>query len=105
MGMVPETAPSCVYDKQWGTSNGTPGVTEDITPEAQELLESLMRHMLPMPVVSPPKATPIPSELELLIQLLMGNDQPVQPAPLVISSCTDMEVLLHNLLPVGPLRF
>ena len=82
--------------------NGPPEVTEDITPEAQELLESLMRHLLPTSVVSPPKATPIPSELELLMQRLMGNDQPVQPAPLERSSCTDMEVLLQNLLPVGP---
>ena len=85
-----------------GTGNGPPGVTEDITPEAQELLESLMRHLLPTPVVSPPKATSIPSELELLIQRLMGNDQPVQPTPMERSSFTDMEVLLQNLLPVRP---
>ena len=83
------------------TGNGPPGVTEVITPEAQELLGSLMRHLLPTPVVSPPKATPIPSELDLLIQHLMGNDHPVQPAPMERSSFTDMDVLLHNLLPVG----
>ena len=54
-----------------------------------------------MPVVSPTKATPIPSELELLIQRLMGNDQPIQPALIGRSSFTDMEVLMQNLLPVG----
>ena len=51
-----------------------PGAADDMTPGAQELLESLQQHLLPTPVVSPPKATPIPSELELLIQRLMGND-------------------------------
>ena len=55
------------------TGNGPPGVTEAITPEAQELLGSLMRHLLLTPVVSPPKATPIPSELDLLIQRMMGS--------------------------------
>ena len=67
----------------------------------QELFESLLQHLLPMPVVSPPKVTPIPSELELLIQRLIGNDRPVQPAPTGRSSSTDMEVLIQNLLPVG----
>ena len=85
-----------------GTGNGPHGVTEDITPEAHELLESLLQHLLPTPVVLPPKATPIPSELELLIQRLMGNDPPVQPAPMGRSSFTDMEVLLQNFPPVGP---
>ena len=53
-------------------------------------------------VVSPPKFTPIPSELELLIQRLIGNDRPVQPTSTGRSSFTYMEVLIHNLLPVGP---
>ena len=52
--------------------------------------------------VSLPKATPIPSELEVLMQHLMGNNQPVHPAPMGRSSFTDMEVLIQNLLPVGP---
>ena len=51
-----------------------PGAADDITPAAQELLESLLQHLLPTTVVSPPKVTPIPSELELLIQRLTGND-------------------------------
>ena len=79
-----------------------PGVADDITWAAQELLESLLQHLLPTPVVSPPKVAPIPSELELLIQRLMGNDRPVQPAPTGRSSHTDMEVLIQTLLPVGP---
>ena len=36
-----------------------------MTPEAQDMLESLLQHLLPTPAVSPPKATLIPSELEL----------------------------------------
>ena len=63
-----------------------------MTPEAQELLESLLQHLLPTPMVSPPKATPIPLELELLIQCLMGNDRPVQSAQTRRSSFTDMEI-------------
>ena len=31
----------------------------------------------------------------------MGNYHPVQPLPMEISSFTDTEILLHNLLPVG----
>ena len=56
----------------------------------------------PTPVVSPPKVTPIPSELKLLIQCLIGNDRTVQPAPTGRSSFTDMEVLIQNLFLVGP---
>ena len=51
------------------------------------------------------KATPIPSDLELLIQRLIGNDQPVQPAPTGRSSFTDIEVLIQNLLPLGLLTW
>ena len=43
-----------------GTGNGQTGATVDITPEDQDLLGSLMRHLLPKPVVSPLEATPIP---------------------------------------------
>ena len=34
-------------------------VADDMTPEAQDMLESLMQHLLPTPAVSLPKATPI----------------------------------------------
>ena len=60
-----------------------------------------MRHLLPTPVVSPPEATPIPADRDLLIQRLMGNNHPVQPLQQEHSSFTDMEILLHNLLLVG----
>ena len=52
-----------------------PGAADDITPAAQKRLESLLQHLLPTPVVSPPKVAPIPS---------------------------NMEVLIHNVFPVGP---
>ena len=78
---------------EWGTEgDDLPGAADDMTPE----------HLLPTPVVSPPKATPIPSELELLIQRLMGNDRLVQPAPTRRSGFTNMEVLIHHLLPATP---
>ena len=97
----PKTAPSCLYDDDGGTGNGPARATADITPEDQELLGSLMRHLLPTPVVSPPKVTPIHSECDLLLQHLMGNCHPVQPLPQERSSFTDMEILLQNLLLVG----
>ena len=52
-------------------------------------------------MVSPPEATPIPSERDLLKQRLMGNIHPVQPLQQERSSFTDMDILLQNLLPVG----
>ena len=57
--------------------------------------------MLPTPAVSPPRATPIPSEREQLIQRLMGNEHPVRPLLPEHSSFTDMVILLQNFLPVG----
>ena len=38
-----------------------------------------MRHLLPTPAISPPRATPIPSESDQLIQRRLGKDLPVQP--------------------------
>ena len=65
------------------------------------MLGSLMQHLLPMLAVSPPRATPIPSDREQLIQHLMGTEHPVRP--LLRSSLTDMEILLQSLLPAGSL--
>ena len=81
------------------TVNVQAGASVGITPEDQDLLGTLMRHFLPTPVVSPPEATPIPSERDLLIQRLLGNIHPVQPLQQERSSFTDMEILLQNLLP------
>ena len=50
----------------------------DVCSEDQDLLGSLMRHLLPTSAVSPPRATPIPSDHEQLIQHLMGKEHPVQ---------------------------
>ena len=51
-----------------GTESGSVSYSED-----QDMLGSLLRHLLPTPAVSPPRATPIPSEREQLIQCLMGK--------------------------------
>ena len=64
------------------------------------MLGLLMRHLLPMPVVSPPRATPIPLDCELLIQRMMGTEHPVQPVLQECSSLTDIDILLQSLLPV-----
>ena len=45
-----------------GTESGL-----DVSSADQDLLGSLMRHLLPTPAVSPPRATPIPSEREQLM--------------------------------------
>ena len=69
----------------------------------QDLLESLMRHLLPTPVVSPPKVSPVPSEHEQFIQRLMGKEPPLRPLLPDRTNLMDMEILLQNLLPIGPL--
>ena len=73
-----------------------------VSPTEQALLESLLEQLLPTPVRSSPDATPIPSELELLLQRLLGDDRPVQPGPIGQSGINEMEILLQNLLLVCP---
>ena len=51
----------------------------EVSSEDQDVLGLLIRHLLPTPAVSPPRATPIPSDRELLIQRQMGTVHPVQP--------------------------
>ena len=82
-GWHPRPDRSCpVYTiSDGGTLGDLREVADDMTREAQDMLLSLMQHLLPTPAVSPLKATPIPSEFELLIQRLMGNDRPVPAGP------------------------
>ena len=63
-----------------------------------------MQHLLPTPTVSPPRATSIPSDRELLIQRLMGTEHPVRPVLQERSSLMDIEILLQSLLPVSSLE-
>ena len=63
-----------------------------------ETLEKIMRRLLPKPTEPPPKATPIPSDRELLIQRLLGAILPPQPVIQERSQLTDMEIALQNLL-------
>ena len=60
-----------------------------------------MRWLLPTPTVSHPKATPIPSDRDLLIQRLLGVIRSPQPVVQERSHLTHMEIALQNLLPVG----
>ena len=80
-------------------------VTEDSQSPAvstgSETLEEIMRRLLPKLTVPPPKAAPIPSDRELLMQRLLGAILPPQPVIQERSQLTDMEIALCNLLPVG----
>ena len=68
--------------------------------EDQDMLGSLMRHLLLTLAVSPPRVTPIPLEREQLIRRLMGKEHPVRLLLPEHSSFMDMEILLQSLLPV-----
>ena len=72
------------------TKNGLDASSED-----QDVLGLLMQHLSPTTSVSPPRATPIPSDREQLIQRLMGTEHPVRPVLRERSSITYMEILLQ----------
>ena len=67
----------------------------------KDVLGELMSHLLPTPAIAPPRATPIQSDYELLIQSLLGTVQPVQPRVQECSSVTDMEIMLQSMIPVA----
>ena len=69
-----------------------------------DVLDQIMRQLLPTPAVSPPKATSIPSDRDLLIQRLLGAVRPVQPLVHERSCLTDIEILLQSMLPVGSVK-
>ena len=73
----------------------------NVAPQESDMLEQLKRHLLPEPAVSPPKATPIPSDYDLLIQCLLGTVHPVQPVVQERSRLTDIQIILQSMLPVG----
>ena len=54
--------------------------------------------------MSPPKATPIPSDRDLLIQRLLGAVRPVQPVVQERSRLMDIEILLQSMLPVESVK-
>ena len=69
-----------------------------------DVLEQIMRQLLPTPAVSPPKVTPIPSDRDMLIQRLLGVVHPVQPVVQEWSRLTDIEIVLQSMLPVGSVK-
>ena len=79
-----------------GTESGP-----EVSSEDQDMLGSLMRHLLPSPAVSPLRATPIPSDREQLIERMMGIPHLMRPLLRERSSLTDTKILLQSLLPVG----
>ena len=100
--------------RQMGTDRHSPRavcqVTEDIqSPTVSvgaEMLDDIMRRLLPTPKVPtpkvpPPKVATIPSDRELPIQCLLGAIRPPQPVIQERSKLTDMDIMLQNWLPVG----
>ena len=69
----------------------------EVAAEDSDVLKQIWRHLLPTPAVSLSRATPIPSDCELLIQRLLGTVHPVQPVVQERSSLTDIEILLQSL--------
>ena len=69
-----------------------------------DALDQIMRQLLPTMAVSPPKATPIPSDRDLLIQRLLGAVRPIQPVVQERSRLTDIEIILQSMLPVGSVK-
>ena len=65
-----------------------------------ESLEDIIRKLLPTLQRSPPKAAPIPSDQELLIQRLLGAIRPPQLVVQERSKLTDLEIMLQNWLLV-----
>ena len=89
--------PRAVYQVARVDTDSKPTVAS----EDSDVLGLLMRHLLPTPAVSPPKATPILSDRDLLIQRLLGTVHPLQPVVQECSGIADIDVLLQSMLPVG----
>ena len=66
-----------------------------------ELLEDIIRKLLPTPALPPPEAAPIPSDRDPLVQRLMRAICPPQPVAQERSRVTALETMLLNWLPVG----
>ena len=66
---------------------------------APDQLETLLRWLLPGPVVPPPPPKPVPSILEQLLQHLLAGAQARKPAPAATTRSSDIESLLQSLLP------
>ena len=95
--------------RQMGTDRHYPRAVCQVTEDSQspagspgtESLEDIIRRLLSTPQRPPPKAAPIPSDQELLIQRLLGAIRPPQPVVQEWSKLTDLEIMLQNWLPVG----
>ena len=71
-----------------------------------ETVEDIIRKVLPTPALPPLQAVSIPSDRDLLIQQLMATICPPTPVAQERSAAIDLETLLLNWLPVGPvIRF
>ena len=79
-----------------------PVVAVTASPTAPALLEAFLRRLLPTPVVLPPDPTSVPSELQRLLQRLLGDAQPAQPVSSGKLGVTAIKTLLQNVLPVSP---
>ena len=73
------------------------------SPTVPDQLETLLRRLLPTPVLPIPPPKPVPSDLELLLRQLWGGGAQTPKPPLPVRmGITAVETLLQNLLPVRP---
>ena len=104
-----ESHNEAVIGRNGGSDRNSPRAVYQVTKDSQstavstesESLDEVIRRLLPTPTVPPPKAAPIPSDRELLIQRLLGAIRPPQPVIQERSKLTDIEIMLQNMLPVG----
>ena len=90
-----------LYGGRAGTDDRMVAVVT-IPPAAADPLETLLRCLLPTPVVLtlPPK--PVPTELERMLQRLLLDVQTPKTTPPAKSGLIDLESLLQGLLPWIP---
>ena len=71
----------------------------DKTSTGLDVVENLIKRLLPSPVESTQETGPVPSDYELLAQRLCEMTQPSVPED---SDMIDIEQLLRKLIPLGP---
>ena len=72
---------------------------QDETSTGLDVVENLIKRLLPSPAETTQETAPVPSDYELLAQRLCEMAQPPVPEN---SDTIDIKQLLRNLIPVGP---
>ena len=75
---------------------------DSTSPTAPDQLETLLRWLLPAPVVPTPPHKPVPSALEQLLQHLLMGARALKPVPPTKTGISNIDTLLQSLLPGIP---